>query len=225
MNRDKNELRETRLDARAHTAATGLVNRVFGAVPDAVLKRLGKWPKPGKPKLLKESVQTVASGLALIARDTGRVLMIQRANDPADHAAGFWEFPGGHIEDGETPLQAAIREWEEEVGVKLPDGLDSESDWSTGVYMGHVAFIDSESDLEINTDSKEVLNPDDPDGDGVEVAAWWDIDHIMGSKNIRPELRAVASLVVGVMRSATPLLESDLSNTQRQMLERWSNYP
>ncbi len=32
---------------------------------------------------------------------------------------GFWEFPGGKIEHQEDPLQAAIREVEEEVGLVL----------------------------------------------------------------------------------------------------------
>jgi len=55
----------------------------------------------------------VAAGLAVRAADTGRILMLQRAHDPADPAAGLFEFPGGCLEPGETPMAAAVREWQE----------------------------------------------------------------------------------------------------------------
>lgn len=41
----------------------------------------------------------------------GRVLLLQQMN-------GNWVFPKGHIEPGENPLQAAIREVKEETGVQ-----------------------------------------------------------------------------------------------------------
>jgi 8-oxo-dGTP diphosphatase len=51
---------------------------------------------------------------ALIDRD-GRVLLAER---PAGkHLAGTWEFPGGKVEDGETPEVALIRELKEELGI------------------------------------------------------------------------------------------------------------
>jgi 8-oxo-dGTP diphosphatase len=56
----------------------------------------------------------LVSAVALIDVD-GRVLLAQR---PAGKSmAGLWEFPGGKIEDGETPEAALIRELEEELGI------------------------------------------------------------------------------------------------------------
>ncbi|WIY26284.1 NUDIX hydrolase [Parasedimentitalea psychrophila] len=43
-----------------------------------------------------------------------RVILVQRGKQPS---AGMWGFPGGHLELGETALQAAARELFEETGV------------------------------------------------------------------------------------------------------------
>jgi mutator protein MutT len=44
-----------------------------------------------------------------------------RTDDGIFH--GLLEFPGGGIEKGETPLEAAVREVEEEVGIKIEASL------------------------------------------------------------------------------------------------------
>jgi 8-oxo-dGTP diphosphatase len=63
--------------------------------------------------LLGRPVVDVAVGV-LRAPD-GRVLLTERK--AGKDAAGFWELPGGQIEPGESPAQAAARELLEEVGV------------------------------------------------------------------------------------------------------------
>jgi 8-oxo-dGTP diphosphatase len=52
--------------------------------------------------------------IAVVAQD-GRFLIGQRGAD--ELLAGVWEFPGGKVEAGETPDQAAVRECREETGL------------------------------------------------------------------------------------------------------------
>ena len=56
-------------------------------------------------------------GAAIVTN--GTVLCAQRG--PGKSLAGYWEFPGGKLEDGETVHQALVRELDEELGVRLAD--------------------------------------------------------------------------------------------------------
>ncbi len=49
-------------------------------------------------------------------------LLCRRALRMTRHA-GQWALPGGRIEAGETPLEAALRELDEELGVRLDAGI------------------------------------------------------------------------------------------------------
>lgn len=53
---------------------------------------------------------------AIIVKD-GRILSAQRG--PGKSLAYLWEFPGGKIEEGETPQQALQRELIEELKIKV----------------------------------------------------------------------------------------------------------
>src|SRR3954462_3610167 len=59
-------------------------------------------------------MQSIDAAIALVTRD-GKVLVCQRKDD--DTLGGYWEFPGGKCEDGETLEQCLARELEEEVAL------------------------------------------------------------------------------------------------------------
>ncbi len=59
----------------------------------------------------------LVAAVALVDRD-GRVLIARRPEGKP--MAGLWEFPGGKVDDGETPETALIRELEEELGIRVP---------------------------------------------------------------------------------------------------------
>lgn len=49
--------------------------------------------------------------------ENGKILCAQRGESKT--LAHFWEFPGGKIEDGETPQEALIRELKEELLIEV----------------------------------------------------------------------------------------------------------
>jgi len=62
----------------------------------------------------RETPERVDIALAIPLRDD-RLLIARRSG--GNHLSGYWEFPGGKIEPGEAPADAARRELEEETGL------------------------------------------------------------------------------------------------------------
>ena len=59
------------------------------------------------------AVEVAAS---IVLANDGRVLMAERT--PGQISPGFWELPGGKIDEGESAEHAAVRELEEEIGIR-----------------------------------------------------------------------------------------------------------
>lgn len=59
----------------------------------------------------------IAVVAAVLQQADGRFLLAQRPQGKA--YAGYWEFPGGKVEPGETSLQALVRELHEELGIDV----------------------------------------------------------------------------------------------------------
>ncbi|HJU12090.1 MAG TPA: NUDIX hydrolase [Candidatus Binataceae bacterium] len=51
--------------------------------------------------------------------EAGRVLLLRRGIEPR---VGKWTFPGGYVDLGESPAEAALRETREEVGMRVELG-------------------------------------------------------------------------------------------------------
>ncbi|MEY4490817.1 MAG: hypothetical protein RLY41_623 [Pseudomonadota bacterium] len=70
-----------------------------------------------QPRSSDRSLVHVAVGVLL--RGDGAFLLTSRPEGKV--YTGYWEFPGGKLESGETVTQALRRELEEEIGITLQD--------------------------------------------------------------------------------------------------------
>jgi len=57
--------------------------------------------------------------VALITNEKGEILLARRNEPELVHAHNKWEFIGGGIEFGESPIEALKREVKEEAGVEI----------------------------------------------------------------------------------------------------------
>jgi 8-oxo-dGTP diphosphatase len=80
-------------------------------MPVVMFRRKAAPPAPPKPILL-----VVACALL---DPEGRILLAQRPEGKS--MAGLWEFPGGKLDEGETPEAALIRELREELGIETQE--------------------------------------------------------------------------------------------------------
>lgn len=73
----------------------------------------------------------LVSAVALIDTD-GRVLMAKRPEGKS--MAGLWEFPGGKVDDGETPESALVRELAEELDIDITESCLAPLTFASHVY-------------------------------------------------------------------------------------------
>lgn len=128
------------------------------------------------------------AGIVLIEDD--KVALIERLRAGLD----YFVFPGGGVDHGETPEQAAIREAMEELGVEVAIKQKVAMiyfDQSTQVY-----FLAERVRGEFGTGTGEEFTDADPNDpqEGVYVPVWMPIDELRRHEKVFPV--EIAELVV-----------------------------
>lgn len=78
------------------------------------------------------------AGILVRARDTKRILLLH------DPYSGFWTTPGGGIERGESPFDAAVREFHEETEYRGPMTILDRSKFVPPRYWLFFGAVDRE---------------------------------------------------------------------------------
>ncbi|WP_249680528.1 bifunctional GNAT family N-acetyltransferase/(deoxy)nucleoside triphosphate pyrophosphohydrolase [Roseococcus pinisoli] len=95
-------------------------------MPVLMFRRVAEPPKPPAPKPV-----LLVVACALVDSD-GRILLAQRPK--GKQLEGLWEFPGGKLNDGETPEAALIRELREELSIETQESCLSPLFFASHAY-------------------------------------------------------------------------------------------
>lgn len=129
---------------------------------------------------MSERVAFRSAAYVLPFRD-GKVLLMRRANTP--YCEGYYGVPSGHLEKGETPVQAATRELLEETGLRM-----SEED----LGLRYITFRQANHDYHdyyFVTDVAAEVEPRLVEPESCDDMQWFDVSDL--PENVVPEVTYV----------------------------------
>lgn len=105
--------------------------------------------------IVRSNLNKSGAFIAPLNEALNAVLMVRTHDRPE-----YWQFPGGVIDEGETPQDAAAREAQEELGLTFDKNslwkiAEAPSDYHQGTLHCYAALADSSSPLETEWEIKE----------------------------------------------------------------------
>lgn len=130
---------------------------------------ISPWMATVREKVGHDLVVTVGASAIVYNEDRTQILLQRRSDN------GKWGVPGGGIEPGEHPAQAAVRETYEETGMRVEvtdlvgvfGGKEQIKAYPNGDVFAYIA---------ISFACKVIGGEIDPDPDETLEARWWDVD-------------------------------------------------
>lgn len=98
-----------------------------GIIPTSPVDAIGPAPFPSSAVAVSDTVEQAAA-VKVAVRHGGKILFLKRAASAA-LSPGRWDFPGGRVTPGESPVEAVAREVREETGLTV-DALRVVDTWA-----------------------------------------------------------------------------------------------
>ena len=138
----------------------------------------------------------IRAGIVLIEDD--KVSLIERFRD-GNH---YFVFPGGGVDEGETPQEAAVREMEEETGLRVTVKRELAK-----IHFGlsfQIYYLVERVSGKYGTGTGEEFTDADPDDptEGIYIPIWMPVEELSEHENIYPV--DVKELVLKSMSSSWP---------------------
>lgn len=163
---------------------------------------------------MSTTVTTPRIGARVLLLDANDRVLLIHACDPHDRGHDWWELPGGGLDEGEEPVDAARREVAEETGILLPAvGRKLWIRESRFHYKGRDHHRIDHVFLARITDTapKVALKPTENEKAGLIERRWWSAAELRKTQDkLLPATlpRLVGELMAGTL-STTPLTLSD----------------
>jgi 8-oxo-dGTP diphosphatase len=124
-------------------------------------------------------ITEVAVGI-IISRDNDFLLANRPIGKPYE---GYWEFPGGKIEIGETTHQALVRELREELGIEVLESVEIgviEHDYPHAYVRLHLHIVREWTGIPVGLEGQELA---------------WQSSRVLADCNLQPLLPATISII------------------------------
>ncbi|MCQ5340710.1 MAG: NUDIX hydrolase [Candidatus Methanomethylicia archaeon] len=126
-------------------------------------------------------------GAGILAIENGKVLLIKRGNEPNK---GLWSIPGGLVKLGESPEEAAIREFKEETG------LNAIIEKLLGIF--NIVIKDNEGKIKYHYIVVDylgkVIGGELKPGSDVLDAKWFDINELKNIQTSSTVIKAIEKI-------------------------------
>jgi 8-oxo-dGTP pyrophosphatase MutT (NUDIX family) len=131
----------------------------------------------------------------------GKLLLVRKSMDDP-HQPGRWEFPGGRMEDGETPDEALIREVREEVGLDVLPGMPLALwSWRLGKEPGSPTVVAVARLCEAS--HRDVTMSRHDAGDFIDTFGWFRRDEVL-ALDLIPDSCGPVAMAIGNLPRYSP---------------------